>query len=115
MRRVLVTAGVLLVIAAFVFIARGFSSGPRAPPYQLGFDNACGLVKDAPFKVAGCPAGKITSIDLNQNDFHAVVTVQVTTKGFGAFRSDASCQSRPQSLIGEYFVDCQPGQSGKPL
>ena len=38
-----------------------------------------------------------------------MVTVQVTTKGFGTFRSDASCQSRPQSLIGEYFVDCQPG------
>ena len=39
----------------------------------------------------------------------------MTTKGFGAFRSDASCQSRPQSLIGEYFVDCQPGQYGKAL
>jgi phospholipid/cholesterol/gamma-HCH transport system substrate-binding protein len=105
----------LLVIAAFVFIAGGFSSGPSDPTYKLEFDNAFGLVKDAPFKVAGVPAGKIASIDLNQNDFHAVVTVQVTTKGFGAFRSDASCQSRPQSLIGEYFVDCQPGQSGKPL
>jgi ABC-type transporter Mla subunit MlaD len=44
-----------------------------------------------------------------------VVNVQVSTKGFGAFRSDATCQSRPQSLIGEYFVDCQPGQNGKPL
>jgi virulence factor Mce-like protein len=115
MRRVLASAGVLLVIAAFVFIAGGFSSGPSDPTYKLEFDNAFGLVKDAPFKVAGVPAGKIASIDLNQKDFHAVVTVQVTTKGFGAFRSDASCQSRPQSLIGEYFVDCQPGQSGKPL
>jgi virulence factor Mce-like protein len=115
MRRVLISAAVLLVIVAFVFIAGGFSSRPGDPTYKLEFDNAFGLVNDAPFKVAGVPAGKISSIELNQKDFHAVVTVQVTTKGFGAFRSDASCQSRPQSLIGEYFVDCQPGQYGKPL
>jgi virulence factor Mce-like protein len=115
MRRALASAAVLIVVAAFVFIAGGFSGGPSNPTYKLEFDNAFGLVKDAPFKVAGVPAGKISSIELNQKDFHAVVTVQVTTKGFGAFRSDASCQSRPQSLIGEYFVDCQPGQSGRPL
>ena len=35
--------------------------------------------------------------------------------GFGQFHSDAFCQSRPQSLIGEYFVDCQPGQAGRVL
>jgi virulence factor Mce-like protein len=115
MRRVLASAAVLLVIAGFVFIAGGFSSGPGNPTYKLEFDNAFGLVDSAPFKVAGVPAGKISSIDLDQKDFHAVVTVEVTTKGFGAFRSDARCQSRPQSLIGEYFVDCQPGQYGKPL
>ena len=41
------------------------------------------------------------------------VTVQVTQNGFGPFRTDAFCQSRPQSLIGEYFIECQPGQNGK--
>ena len=34
---------------------------------------------------------------------------------FGAFHADAFCQSRPQSLIGEYFIDCQPGQRGAVL
>jgi virulence factor Mce-like protein len=115
MRRVLAYGALLLVIAGFVFITGGFSSGPSDPTYKLEFDNAFGLVQDAQFKVAGVPAGKISAIALDQKNFHAVVTVQVTTKGFGAFRSDASCQSRPQSLIGEYFVDCQPGQYGKPL
>jgi virulence factor Mce-like protein len=115
MRRVLVYAAIALVVAGFVVITGAFSGGPSNPTYKLEFDNAFGLVTDAPFKVAGVPAGKISAIELNQKDFHAVVTVQVTAKGFGAFRSDASCQSRPQSLIGEYFVDCQPGQYGKPL
>jgi len=113
--RVFAYAALLLVIGAFVVITGAFSGGPGDPTYKLEFDNAFGLVPDAQFKVAGVPAGKTSSIDLDQKNFHAVVTVQVTTKGFGAFRSDASCQSRPQSLIGEYFVDCQPGQYGKPL
>jgi virulence factor Mce-like protein len=115
MRRVLTYGAILLVIGAFVVLTGAFSSGPSDPTYKLEFDNAFGLVQDAQFKVAGVPAGKISSIDLDQKNYHAVVTVQVTTKGFGAFRSDATCQSRPQSLIGEYFVDCQPGQHGKPL
>ncbi len=115
MRRVLAYAALLLVIGAFVVITGAFSSGPSDPTFKLQFDNAFGLVNDAQFKVAGVPAGKISSIDLDQKNYHAVVTVQVTTKGFGAFRSDATCQSRPQSLIGEYFVDCDPGTKGKPL
>ena len=123
MRRVLLSAGIVLVLGAFIVIAGGFESGPSNPTYKLEFDNAFGLVTGAPFKVAGVPAGSITSINLCYTDKHAhcqnsldaLVTVQVTSKGFGAFRSDASCQSRPQSLIGEYFVDCEPGQYGKPL
>jgi virulence factor Mce-like protein len=115
MRRIFAYAALLLVIGAFVVITGAFSSGPSDPTYKLEFDNAFGLVPDAQFKVAGVPAGKISSIDLDQKNFHAVVTVQATVKGFGAFRSDATCQSRPQSLIGEYFVDCNPGTKGKPL
>ncbi|MBV8220254.1 MAG: MCE family protein, partial [Solirubrobacterales bacterium] len=123
MRRVLLSAAVGLVLVALIVIFGGFTSGPSNPTYKLEFGNAFGLVSGAPFKVAGVPAGSISSINLCyedktahcQNKLDALVTVQVTTKGFGAFRSDASCQSRPQSLIGEYFVDCQPGQYGKAL
>jgi virulence factor Mce-like protein len=115
MRRVLAAAAVVLLVIAVMAIAGVLLSGSGNPTYKLEFDNAFGLVTDAQFKVAGVPAGKITSIALDQKTFHAVVTVEVTTRGFGAFRSDATCQSRPQSLIGEYFVDCQPGPYGKPL
>jgi virulence factor Mce-like protein len=123
MRRVLLSAVIGVVLVAFVLVAGGFTGGPSNPTYKLEFSNAFGLVSGAPFKVAGVPAGSISSIDLCSKDkgshcqhpLDALVTVQVTTKGFGAFRSDASCQSRPQSLIGEYFVDCQPGQYGKAL
>src|ERR1700744_6602726 len=123
MRRILISAAVLLVLGAFILIAGGFTSGPSNTKNDLEFDPAFGIVTGAPFKVAGVPAGSIQSINLCyrakgahcQNPLDALVTVQVTSKGFGAFRADASCQSRPQSLIGEYVIDCEPGQNGKSL
>jgi ABC-type transporter Mla subunit MlaD len=50
-----------------------------------------------------------------QNPLHALITVQVTQGGFGDFHQDATCQSRPQSLIGEYFLNCDPGHNGAML
>ncbi|HEX5609727.1 MAG TPA: hypothetical protein VFX45_06525, partial [Solirubrobacterales bacterium] len=38
----------------------------------------------------------------------AVVILAIEDDGFKDFREDASCIIRPQSLIGEKFVDCRP-------
>ena len=45
----------------------------------------------------------------------ADVTAEITKPGFGDFRKDATCNIKPQSLIGEYYVDCQPGTSTQKL
>jgi ABC-type transporter Mla subunit MlaD len=45
----------------------------------------------------------------------AEVEAKVTEPGFADLREDASCEIRPQSLIGEYYVDCQPGKSAEKL
>ena len=34
--------------------------------------------------------------------------MKIDEAGFQDFRQDASCLIRPQSLLGEKFVDCQP-------
>src|SRR5438270_11593959 len=116
MRRILLSAALLLAVGAFVVISTGASSGSGGDPsYKVELDNAFGLVTGADFKVAGVRAGTIKSIDLDQKTLHALVTVQVTQTGFGSFRTSVLCQSRPQSLIGEYFVDCQPGTHGQVL
>jgi ABC-type transporter Mla subunit MlaD len=116
MRRILASAAVLLAVGAFLVFTLGSSSGVGGDPtYKIQLDNAFGLVNGADFKVAGVIAGSIQSIDLDTKTLHAVVTVQATQKGFGQFHSDAFCQSRPQSLIGEYFIDCEPGRYGKVL
>ncbi len=43
----------------------------------------------------------------------AVVKVEITEPGFADLRRDAHCEIRPQSFIGEYFVQCQPGTSSE--
>jgi ABC-type transporter Mla subunit MlaD len=123
MRRVIGTAAVLLATAGFLFVALGSKSANTGATYKIELDNAFGLVTGSDFKVAGATVGKLTKIDLCgaeqdkqcQNPLDALITVTVNEKGFGAFHHDAFCQSRPQSLIGEYFLDCTPGSSGPTL
>src|SRR5438067_5126406 len=123
MRRILVSAAVLLAVGAFLALTLGASGGGGSPTYKIELDNAFGLVNGADFKVAGVISGSIKSIGLCSDDksarcenpLHALVTVQSSQKGFGQFHQDAFCQSRPQSLIGEYFIDCEPGTNGKVL
>src|SRR5581483_4319545 len=123
MKRILLSGSILLAVGAFLFFTLGASNGANSgSTYKIELDNAFGLVTGADFKVAGVRAGKITDISLpngcikgDPTQCHALVSVNVTQKGFGSFRSDTFCQSRPQSLIGEYFVECEPGQNGKVL
>lgn len=123
MRRILLIAAIVLGLGGFAVIATGATSEPSAlGTYKIQLDNAFGLVSGAELRIAGVRAGTIQSIDLpaacrggETSACYALVTVQVTRSGFGAFHSDASCQSRPQSLIGEYYIDCEPGQRGQVL
>ncbi|MBV9916184.1 MAG: MCE family protein [Solirubrobacterales bacterium] len=108
---------VLICVAAIASVTLVASAGASDPTgfYKIELDNAFGLVNGAQVKVAGVPAGSIKSIDLDQSSHRALVSIQLSQRGFQNFHSDAFCQSRPQSLIGEYFIDCQPGQAGNTL
>ena len=79
--------------------------------YRVELDNAFGLIEGADVKVAGVRAGKIKSMDARPTRRCARSSASRSTEqGFGDLRTDAFCETRPQSLIGEYFVDCQPGR-----
>ncbi|MEX2195404.1 MAG: MlaD family protein [Thermoleophilaceae bacterium] len=115
MRRTLAIGGVLAAIAAGAVLtgAAGDQEGQR---YRLVFDSAFGIVEGADFKVAGVRAGQVESFDLSEGyPPRAVIDVVVEQEGLRALRADARCEVKPQSLIGEYFVDCLPGQSERPL
>ena len=106
------------VCAAAFVLAGASDQSAKGKEYTILFDNAFGLTKGGDFRVGGVNAGQTTGFDVNKKPGEApkaVVTAEVTKAGFGDFRQDASCEIRPQSLIGEYYVDCQPGQSSEKL
>ena len=73
------------------------------------FDNVSGAVEGEDVKVAGANVGSIESLDVTE-DKKAAVILQIDGPGFAPFHDDAECTIRPQSLIGEKFVECEPGQ-----
>ena len=97
-----------LIVAAVVLIAARGSN----PPYQVRaiFDNAGFVIPGEDVKIAGVKVGKIADLDVTDDDKAAVV-LQIDEPGYRDFRSDASCIVRPQSLIGERFVECTPTQA----
>jgi phospholipid/cholesterol/gamma-HCH transport system substrate-binding protein len=116
MKRVISTLIVFGACAAAAVLMGAKSSGTPTKTVKIVFDNAFGLTKGGDLKIGGVRAGKTTGFSVT-NSFppKAVVTANLTQKGFQSFRADASCAIRPQSLIGEYYVDCQPGTSEAPL
>ncbi len=115
MRRVAVIALTVLVVAGAAVL--GAAGGERpGEPYRAVFDNAFGLTEGGDLKIAGVRAGQTTGFKLTRESPHkAVVEFEITEPGVGELREDARCVIRPQSLIGEYFVDCQPGSSDEKL
>ena len=118
MSRRIVSMLAVVLLAGAAALALGAKSGDEGgtKTYHLYFDNAFGLTKGGDFKVAGVRAGKTTAFKVREVNGRplAEVTADVTEPGLADLRSDAHCEIRPQSLIGEYFVDCQPG-TGKRL
>jgi phospholipid/cholesterol/gamma-HCH transport system substrate-binding protein len=128
MRRILTT--VLLVLAAgalFVFGsgAEGDSDGDYL--VRAVFDNGSFLVPGEEVRVAGANVGEIASTEISRDDEivsldpephddpgKAIVVLKITDPAFQDFREDASCIIRPQSLLGERFVDCQVTQPRAP-
>jgi virulence factor Mce-like protein len=116
LRRLLAIALLLTAAAAVAFTGAGAGGEtPGKPKFTVELDNAFGIVDGADMKVAGVRAGKITGMRLDRRTKRALVDFEVTQDGFGSLRADTFCEVRPQGLIGEYFIDCDPGKSPKKL
>jgi len=121
-RKAIVIGG--LVAAVIVVIVLISSGGSESSGYVVRaiFDNGGFMVKGEQVRVAGANVGSIESVGVTMPgevdsyeggkeqaiDGKAAIVMQITDPGFQDFRSDATCQIRPQSLIGEKFVDCRP-------
>jgi virulence factor Mce-like protein len=116
MRRLLVIAVSVLALGGLVLVTTGARHDGDNPRYTVEMDNAFGLIEGADVKVSGVRAGKIADMRLDEKSgkYRALIDIEITKQGFGDLRSDVFCETRPQSLIGEYYVDCHPGRETSP-
>src|SRR3954447_9543476 len=128
MRRIaLVAAG--LLVAALLIALPAIGSGGTSGDYLVRgyFDNGSFVVPGEQVRVAGATVGTVKSVDVSTEDEiasledgahavpgKAVVVMEIENSGFKDFRQDASCLIRPQSLIGEKYIDCTPTQPRAP-
>jgi ABC-type transporter Mla subunit MlaD len=115
---------VLVLAAIVVAIVLLVSGGGSGGGYQVRaiFDNGAFMVSGEQVRIAGANVGTIESVSVSRPGEtvaykdgkpisvpgKAIMVLDISDPGFQDFREDASCQIRPQSLIGEKYVDCRP-------
>ncbi len=112
----------LLIVAAVVAVVL-ISSSDEDEGYVVRaiFDNGSFMVPGEQVRVAGANVGEVQSVDVTRpgeiDSYEhgpekipgkAVIAMEISDPGFQDFRRDATCLIRPQSLIGEKYVDCRP-------
>ena len=113
MRRLLSALVVCAVLPVLLLVGLGADGGGSGYTVRAIFDNAAAAVPGEDVKVSGAKVGVIESMDVTP-DKKAAVVLRIEDHRFTPFRKDAKCAVRPQSLIGEKFVECDPGTSARP-
>lgn len=127
MRRVVLILIGMLGLATLVATSASGEGDDAGGDYLVRayFDNAGFLVHGEDVRIAGASVGSVDSVDVtlpgesvtedgSEDPGKAVAVLRITDAGFQDFRTDASCLIRPQSLLGEKFVECQPTQPRAP-
>ena len=114
MRR-LATIGAAFVAAIVAIAVVSSSSQGSGKVYNVRaiFDDAAFAVPGEDVRIAGAPVGSIQALDVTASK-KAAVTIAINTPEFTPFYANAHCAIRPQSLIGEKYIDCTPGSSSQP-
>ncbi|HXD54340.1 MAG TPA: MlaD family protein [Solirubrobacteraceae bacterium] len=110
-----VVAACLIVAAALLALSAGGDNGSYR--VRAIFDDAGNIISGEDVKIDGVKVGNVGSVTPTPQAKAAVV-LNISNDGFKDFRADASCEVRPQALIGEKYIDCLPTQprvEGTPL
>ncbi len=103
---------VLLGAVALMFLALkagNMSSFSFEKTYTVSsrFDNIGGLKPRAPVKSAGVVVGRVGDISFDDQDFRALVTLQLQERY--KFPKDSSAKILTSGLLGEQYVGIEPG------
>src|SRR4051812_46917830 len=116
MRRLALIAAVVIVTLGGAVFALGASSPHASGTYKVTaiFDDAAFAVPGEDVRIAGAPVGAIDSLSVcvphDQpcpvgTGNKAAVVLEIDKSAFTPFHTNAHCTIRPQSLIGEKYVD----------
>jgi ABC-type transporter Mla subunit MlaD len=118
-----------LLIGAIVVLIAATASGDDGDggSYEVRayFDNAGFLVNGEDVRIAGATVGTVKEVTVSlpgepvtadgaEQPGKAVAVLDISDSGFEDFLTDASCLIRPQSLLGEKYVECVPTQPRAP-
>ena len=103
---------VLLGAVALMFLALkagNMSSFSFEKTYTVSsrFDNIGGLKPRAPVKSAGVVVGRVGDISFDDQDYRALVTLQLQERY--KFPKDSSAKILTSGLLGEQYVGLEPG------
>jgi phospholipid/cholesterol/gamma-HCH transport system substrate-binding protein len=121
MRRIAVIATTLA--AGIGLLLATSATSQDGGPYEIRaiFDNASFLVTGEEVRIAGAKVGEVAEVDVTRpgeavtaggsdEPGKAAVVLRIDDPAFQDFREDASCIIRPQSTLGEKFVECRQTQ-----
>jgi phospholipid/cholesterol/gamma-HCH transport system substrate-binding protein len=106
-RHIAATCAAGLAIGVGGALALGAGSGGGGYLVRAVFDNASFVIPGEDVKIAGVKAGTVQAVELTAGNKAAVV-LRIDDPALRPFRSDAHCDIRLQSLIGEQYVECAP-------
>jgi len=110
---ILVGGFVVLAVLAMVMLSLKVSNlvsyGDEGNTYEVRaqFENIGGLKERSPVSAGGVRVGKVAAINYNNEEFTAVVTIQI--EGGYQFPVDTSASILTAGLLGEQYVGLEPG------
>lgn len=113
MRRLGLIVVMLALAGIGAAIAGSRAEGSSSARFDVIFDDARGLVGGQLVKVAGARAGTIENVTVTPQ-FKARVEATIDSR-FVPFHQDATCTIRPEGLIAENYIDCDPGTANSPV
>jgi phospholipid/cholesterol/gamma-HCH transport system substrate-binding protein len=110
-----------LLLAGFIFVMGAFTFEDRFEMY-VDFENPLWIAPGAVVKVSGTKAGTVEEISFLGGEFdpkvnrrvYVRIKLAVATRVRGALRSDAKFYIANQGLLGEQYIEIEPGSPEAP-
>lgn len=110
-----VVVGLIAIAVAALVVAVVFFRSPEPYTVRIEFSDAAGVRKNSDVKISQIKVGTVTDVGVNGAD-NAILTATLDpAKGIEQIGAGASAEARPVNLLGEKYVDLDPGDVTRPL